>query len=150
LKLHLIYNPLGPSLPGSQQQLETDFKRELAANFGIVFNNLYTLTNVPVGRFGAYLKFNHKLDDYMDLLIGSFNPRTVEGLMCRSTISVGWGGEVYDCDFNQQLGMQWRNGKPIFLWDVDPAKIDSREIMTGEHCLACTAGAGSSCGGALV
>jgi radical SAM/Cys-rich protein len=150
LKLHLVYNPLGPSLPASQTELEMDFKTELAAEFGIVFNNLYTLTNVPVGRFGAFLKFNGKLDEYMDLLIGSFNPRTVERLMCRSTISVGWRGEVYDCDFNQQLGMQWRNGKELYLWDIDPAKIDNREIATANHCLACAAGAGSSCGGALV
>lgn len=85
----------------------------------------------------------------MDLLIGSFNPQTVDGLMCRRTINVGWQGEVYDCDFNQQLGMQWRNGKPFFLWDVDPDKIDNREVMTGHHCFACTAGAGASCGGTL-
>jgi radical SAM/Cys-rich protein len=150
LQLHLVYNPLGPSLPAPQAQLETDFKRELAANFGIVFNKLYTLTNLPVGRFGAYLKLNHKLDDYMDLLIGSFNPKTVGGLMCRSTISIGWRGEVYDCDFNQQLGMQWKNGHPTFLWDVDPDKIDNREVMTANHCFGCAAGAGSSCGGALV
>lgn len=153
LQLHLIYNPVGPSLPPNQQGLEEDFKRELAANFGIVFNNLYTLTNVPIGRFGAYLKFNNKLDDYMDLLIGSFNPKTVPGLMCRSTISIGWRGEVYDCDFNQQLGLQWsrRNGetKQLFLWDIDPNEIEQREIVTGNHCLACTAGFGSSCGGAL-
>lgn len=150
LQLHLIYNPIGPSLPPNQRQLEVDFKRELAANFGIVFNNLYTLTNMPVGRFGAFLKFNNKLDDYRDLLIGSFNPRTVDGLMCRTTVSVGWQGQVYDCDFNQQLGMQWRNGKELFLWDIDPASLEDREVMTGNHCLACTAGTGSSCGGALV
>jgi radical SAM/Cys-rich protein len=150
LKLHLIYNPLGPALPPSQPELEAEFKRELAAEFGIVFNELYCLTNVPVGRFGAFLKFNGKLDSYMDLLIGSFNPKTVDRLMCRNTISVGWRGEVYDCDFNQQLGLQWRNGHPQMLWEIDPAKIDNREVMTGDHCLACTAAAGSSCGGALV
>ncbi len=150
LQLHLVYNPLGASLPPSQPELEAEFKTELAENFGIVFNKLYTLTNMPVGRFGAFLKFNSKLDDYMDLLIGSFNPKTIDGLMCRDTISVGWRGEVYDCDFNQQLGMQWRNGKELYLWDIDPAKIDNREIMTGDHCLACSAGRGSSCGGALV
>ena len=150
LQLHLVYNPLGPALPPPQAALEADFKRELAAEFGIVFNNLYCLTNMPVGRFGAFLKFNGKLDDYMDLLIGSFNPRTHDGLMCRDTISVGWRGEIYDCDFNQQLGMQWRNGHPLHLWKIDPAKIDNREIATANHCLACTAGAGSSCGGALV
>jgi radical SAM/Cys-rich protein len=150
LQLHLIYNPVGPTLPPPQAELELDFKRELAANFGVVFNNLYTLTNMPIGRFGAFLNFNHKLDDYTDLLIGSFNPRTVKNLMCRDTISVGWRGEVYDCDFNQQLGLRWRNGKDLFLWDIDPATIEDREIATGNHCLACTAGCGSSCGGALV
>jgi radical SAM/Cys-rich protein len=150
LQLHLVYNPIGPSLPPNQPELEGKFKRELAASFGIVFNSLYTLTNMPVGRFGAFLRFNNKLDDYMDLLIGSFNARTVPGLMCRTTISVGWRGEVYDCDFNQQLGMQWRNGKELFLWDLDTEQVEEREIMTGNHCLACTAGTGSSCGGALV
>jgi radical SAM/Cys-rich protein len=150
LKLHLVYNPLGAVLPGAQEKLERDFKRELATNFGIVFNNLYTLANLPVGRFAAILRHNNKLDEYMDLLINAFNPATMEGLMCRNTISVGWQGEVYDCDFNQQLDMQWRNGRPLYLWDVEPDKIDNREIMTGDHCFGCTAGAGSSCGGAIV
>jgi radical SAM/Cys-rich protein len=150
LKLHLVYNPLGAVLPGAQEKLERDFKRELATNFGIVFNNLYTLANLPVGRFAAILRHNNKLDEYMDLLIKAFNPATMEGLMCRNTLSVGWQGEVYDCDFNQQLDMQWKNGREIFLWDVDPDKIDNREIMTGDHCFGCTAGAGSSCGGAIV
>ena len=86
----------------------------------------------------------------MELLIENFNPATIDRLMCRNTISVGWRGEVYDCDFNQQLDMQWQNGKSLFLWDIDPAKIENRELMTGEHCFGCTAGAGSSCGGALV
>jgi radical SAM/Cys-rich protein len=150
LKLHLVYNPLDAVLPGAQEKLERDFKRELATNFGVVFNNLYTLANLPVGRFAAILRHNKKLDEYMDLLINAFNPATMDGLMCRNTISVGWQGEVYDCDFNQQLDLQWRNGRPLYLWDVDPDKIDNREIMTGDHCFGCTAGAGSSCGGAIV
>jgi radical SAM/Cys-rich protein len=150
LPLHLVYNPLGPSLPAPQTQLEADFKRELAAHFGIVFNRLYTLTNLPIGRFAAYLRRNRKMEEYMELLMSAFNPATIDGLMCRNTISVGWRGKVYDCDFNQQLGMQWNNGKPLFLWDVDPDEIDNREIETGDHCFGCTAGAGSSCGGALV
>jgi radical SAM/Cys-rich protein len=150
LPLHLVYNPIGAYLPAPQAELETDYKRELAKHFGIVFNNLYTITNLPIGRFASYLRHNNNLEEYMNLLIDAFNPATIEGLMCRNTISVGWRGEVYDCDFNQQLGMQWKNGVPIFLWDVDPSKIENRKIMTGDHCFGCTAGAGSSCGGALV
>ena len=152
LPLHLIYNPVGPFLPSAQAELEADFKRELFSHFGIVFNNLYTLANLPIGRFAAYLRHSNKLDEYMELLINAFNPATIDGLMCRNTISVGWRGEVYDCDFNQQLGMQWQtpDESGLFLWDVDPNKIDDREIMTDDHCFGCTAGAGSSCGGAIV
>jgi len=154
LLLHLIYNPVGAFLPPSQNELEADYKRELKKHFGIVFNNLYTLTNLPIGRFASYLWHNNKLDEYMELLIQAFNPATIDGLMCRNTVSVGWRGEVYDCDFNQQLGMQWSrcNGgnKPMFLWDVDPDSLQDRQIMTGDHCFGCTAGAGSSCGGAIL
>jgi radical SAM/Cys-rich protein len=150
LPLHLVYNPVGPFLPGPQAELEADYKRELAAHFGIVFHKLYTITNLPIARFASYLRHNGKLDEYMELLINAFNPETIEGLMCRNTISVGWRGEVYDCDFNQQLEMQWQNGSPMFLWDIDPDEVEDREIMTGDHCFGCTAGAGSSCGGALV
>ena len=153
LPLHLVYNPVGASLPPPQAELEADYKRELFAHFGIVFNKLYTITNLPIGRFAAYLRHNNKLEEYMELLSSAFNPATIDGLMCRNTISVGWRGEVYDCDFNQQLGMQWSgNGGSarLFLWDVDRDKIDNRQIMTGNHCFGCTAGAGSSCGGAIV
>jgi len=150
LPLHLIYNPVGAFLPPSQAELEADYKRELKKHFGIVFNNLYTLTNLPIGRFASYLRRNNTLDEYMQLLIQAFNPATIHGLMCRNVISVGWRGEVYDCDFNQQLGMQWNNGARIFLWDVDPEQVEDRQIMTGDHCFGCTAGAGSSCGGAIV
>jgi radical SAM/Cys-rich protein len=150
LPLHLVHNPVGAFLPASQAELETDYKRELKKHFGIVFNNLYTLANLPIGRFASYLRHDNKLDEYMELLIQAFNPATIIGLMCRSTISVGWRGEVYDCDFNQQLGMQWNNGAGIFLWDIDPESLEGREIMTGDHCFGCTAGAGSSCGGAIV
>lgn len=150
LPLHLVYNPVGAFLPGPQAELEIDYKRELKKHFGIIFNNLYTITNLPIARFAAYLRHNNKLDEYMRLLIDNFNPATINGLMCRNTISIGWRGEVYDCDFNQQLDMQWENGNRLFLWDVDPDEIDNREIMTGDHCFGCTAGAGSSCGGAIV
>jgi radical SAM/Cys-rich protein len=150
LALHLVYNPVGAFLPTPQAELEADYKRELKEQFGIVFNKLYTITNLPIGRFAAYLRHNNKLDEYMQVLIDNFNPATIEGLMCRNTISVGWRGEVYDCDFNQQLGMQWKNGAPLFLWDINLDESDDREIMTGDHCFGCTAGAGSSCGGAIV
>jgi radical SAM/Cys-rich protein len=152
LPLHLVYNPVGAFLPPSQEELEIDYKRELKRHFGIVFNKLYALTNLPIGRFASYLRHHGKLNEYMQLLIHAFNLATVGGLMCRNTISVGWRGEVYDCDFNQQLGMQWA-GNPemsgLFLWDIDPGSLEDREIMTGDHCFGCTAGAGSSCGGAI-
>ncbi|PYL25110.1 MAG: radical SAM protein [Verrucomicrobia bacterium] len=153
LPLHLVYNPVGPFLPALQAELEADYKRELKKHFGIVFNKLYTLTNLPIGRFGSYLRHNNKLDEYMELLIQTFNPATLDGLMCRNTISVGWRGEVYDCDFNQQLGMQWSDdggNKLMFLWEIDARSLEGREIVTGNHCFGCTAGAGSSCGGAIV
>ena len=150
LPFHLVYNPNGAFLPPPQNELEADYKRELKKHFGIVFNRLYAITNLPIGRFAAYLRHNNQLAQYMELLIEAFNPATIEGLMCRNTISVGWRGEVYDCDFNQQLEMQWSNGQPIFLWDIDPESVENREIMTGDHCFGCTAGAGSSCGGAIV
>lgn len=155
LPLHLVYNPLGAKLPGPQAALEADYHAELKQHFGIVFNRLYTITNMPIARFAAWLHHNGEYDRYMQLLIASFNPGNVAGLMCRDTLSIGWRGEVYDCDFNQMLDMQWQhNGdrprEPVFLWDVDPAEIEGREILTGDHCFGCTAGAGSSCGGALV
>jgi radical SAM/Cys-rich protein len=150
LPLHLVYNPAGAFLPPPQAELDADYKRELKQHFGIVFNNLYSITNLPIGRFASYLRHNNKLDEYMELLMNAFNPATIHGLMCRNTISVGWRGEVYDCDFNQQLNMQWKNGRPLFLWDVGCDQIENRKIMTGDHCFGCTAGIGSSCGGALV
>jgi radical SAM/Cys-rich protein len=152
LPLHLVYNPNGAFLPGPQAELEADYKRELKEHFGIVFNKLYTITNLPISRFASYLKNNNLLGDYMALLNDAFNPATVNGLMCRNTINVSWQGEVFDCDFNQMLKMQWREGgsEGLHLWDVDPARVEDRQILTGDHCFGCTAGAGSSCGGALI
>jgi radical SAM/Cys-rich protein len=151
LPLHLVYNPNGAFLPGPQAELEADYKRELKEHFRIVFNSLFTITNLPVSRFASYLKNNNMLADYMLLLKESFNTATVEGLMCRNTINVSWTGEVFDCDFNQMLKMQWRDAdRGMFLWDVDLASVEGREILVGNHCFGCTAGAGSSCGGALV
>jgi radical SAM/Cys-rich protein len=150
LPLDLVYNPNGDFLPPDQTELETDYKRELKKNFDIDFHRLYTLANMPIGRFASRLKHSGKLDAYMQLLIEAFNPASVAGLMCQNTLSVGWQGEVYDCDFNQQLGMQWKNGVPLFLWDLDPERLEGRPIATDNHCFGCTAGSGSSCGGALV
>ena len=154
LPLHLVYNPNGAFLPGPQEELEADYKRELKAHFGIVFNKLYTITNLPIARFASYLKNNNLLGEYMALLNDAFNPATVTGLMCRNTISVSWQGEVFDCDFNQMLNMRWSrpggSDQGLHLWDVDPARVEHREILTGDHCFGCTAGSGSSCGGALV
>ena len=148
LPLNLVYNPLGPTLPPPQAELEADYKEQLRARFGIEFTGLFTITNQPIARFAEDLRAQGKAEEYLELLANAFNPATVAGLMCRSTLSVGWRGELYDCDFNQMLGMQLRDGQPLFLWDVTPCSLTEREILTGDHCLACTAGAGSSCGGA--
>ena len=150
LPLHLVYNPVGAFIPGDEAELEADYKRELAAHFGIRFHRLYTIANMPIARFSSWLRHEGKLDEYMETLVAAFNPASVKGLMCRNTISVGWRGEVYDGDFNQQLGMQLGNGKPLFVWELDPATFDEHAIRMADHCFGCTAGAGSSCGGALV
>jgi radical SAM/Cys-rich protein len=150
LNLDLVYNPNGDFLPPDQTELEADYKRELKLNFGIDFNRLYTITNMPIGRFAAWLRHNGRLDTYMELLMKAFNLASISSLMCRNTLSVGWRGEVYDCDFNQQLGMRWRKEKPLFVWDLDPNQLEGQSILLGNHCFGCTAGAGSSCGGALV
>ena len=150
LVLDLVFNPNGDFLPADQAELEADYKRELKEHFAIDFHRLYTITNMPIGRFASWLKHRGRLDAYMDLLIEAFNPASVGGLMCRNTLSVGWRGEVYDCDFNQQLGLQWTSGERLFLWDLDPEQLSERPIAIGNHCFGCTAGAGSSCGGALV
>ena len=149
LPLHLVYNPLGPTLPGPQAELEADYKGVLGREFGIVFNKLYTITNQPIARFADDLRKQGKWDEYLELLANSFNPATVEALMCRTTLSVGYRGELYDCDFNQMLAMQMQNGKPLYLWDITPVDLELRAIQTGVHCFACTAGCGSSCTGAL-
>lgn len=149
LPLHLVYNPLGPSLPPPQAPLESDYKEALFRDYGIIFNRLFTITNQPIARFAEDLRARGEMDSYMDLLANSFNPATLGGLMCRTTLSVGFRGEIYDCDFNQMLGMQRRNGKPLSLWDIDPQNLNGSHILSADHCLACTAGHGSSCTGAL-
>jgi radical SAM/Cys-rich protein len=149
LPLSLVYNPLGASLPGPQAELEADYREALQRDFGIVFTRLFTITNQPIARFAEDLRAHGEWDAYLELLANSFNPASVENLMCRTTLSVGWRGEIYDCDFNQMLGMQIRSDKPLYLWDVTPAGIEGATIQTAVHCLACTAGAGSSCNGSL-
>jgi radical SAM/Cys-rich protein len=149
LPLNLVYNPLGPKLPPTQAELEEDYRAELRQRYGIEFTGLFVITNQPIGRFAEELHQRGQWETYLELLANSFNRATVDNLMCRSTLSVGWMGELYDCDFNQMLRMQMRNGKPLFLWDVTPAILEGWTIQTGHHCLACTAGCGSSCGGAL-
>lgn len=151
LPLTLVYNPTGPSLPPDQRELEDDYRRELKARHGIVFTRLIAITNQPIARFADELRARGEWDAYLELLANHFNPATIAGLMCRDTLSVGWGGELYDCDFNQMLGMRLREGgKPLLLWDIEPRSLVDRGILTGDHCLACTAGSGSSCGGAVV
>lgn len=147
--LNLVYNPVGPSLPPSQEMLESEYKTVLAREYGIRFNRLYTITNQPIARFAEDLRRNGHWDEYLELLVNAFNPGTVDGVMCRSTLSVGYRGELFDCDFNQMLGMQWHTDRPLFLWDITPDMLPERRIATGIHCFACTAGSGSSCSGAL-
>ena len=147
--LHLVYNPVGPSLPPDQSELEADYKEALHCDFGIHFDRLYTITNQPIARFAEDLRRQDKWDEYLELLSNSFNPESLESLMCRSTLSVSHEGDLFDCDFNQMLELNIRNGKPLKLWDITPADLEGRPILTGENCLACTAGSGSSCTGAL-
>ncbi len=150
LPVDLVYNPNGASLPPDQSELEADYKREMHAHFGIVFDRLYTITNMPIARFASFLKREGAYEAYLQLLVRHFNPGSVDGLMCRDTISVDWEGRVYDCDFNQQLELHHeRRGSALFLRDLELADWCRRRILTGHHCFGCTAGQGSSCGGAL-
>jgi radical SAM/Cys-rich protein len=148
LVLNLVYNPVGAFLPPPQSKLEADYKRELGAAFGIEFHHLFTITNMPIKRFAADLARAGKQREYMGLLINHFNPATVEGLMCRSLVSVGWEGTLYDCDFNQMLEIPLPAAKPPTIHDVESLdELAGRPIATASHCFGCTAGAGSSCGG---
>lgn len=148
LALNLVYNPLGAFLPPAQEKLEADYKKQLREKFGIEFNRLFTITNMPISRFASSLARNGKYRSYMSLLVNHFNPLTVDQLMCRSMVSVGWNGQIYDCDFNQMLEMGAVGAKTI--WDVESfAPLQGSRITTGSHCFGCTAAAGSSCGGSL-
>ncbi|MGE5303655.1 MAG: arsenosugar biosynthesis radical SAM (seleno)protein ArsS [Alphaproteobacteria bacterium] len=152
LTLNLVYNPLGPYLPPPQQDLEKDYKRILKEHFGIEFNHLYCLTNMPITRYEMHLRLRGEYERYTELLENSFNPATVEQVMCRTLISVGWDGMIYDCDFNQMLRLpvQDADGKALHISSVSPEQLLNRPIAVGNHCYACTAGSGSSCGGVLV
>ncbi|MDQ3806301.1 MAG: arsenosugar biosynthesis radical SAM protein ArsS [Acidobacteriota bacterium] len=149
LTLHLVYNPVGAFLPPAQEAIEKDFRRELAARHGVEFNRLYTITNMPIRRFLDYLRRSGNEERYMRKLVEAFNPSTVEGLMCRRLVSVDWTGRLYDCDFNQMLELGVPPGLPQTVADFDPARFAGRRVSTGAHCFGCTAGAGSSCGGAV-
>ncbi|MDG6225188.1 MAG: arsenosugar biosynthesis radical SAM protein ArsS [Candidatus Thermoplasmatota archaeon] len=150
LPLHLVYNPYEPFLPPPQQDLEKDYKRILRENHGIEFTDLYSITNMPMGRFLDDLREKGLEEEYMKLLTDNFNPDTVEALMCLGQINIGWDGKLYDCDFNQAMGMDISIGGAKNIVDIDAENIPKRPILTGDHCFGCSAGSGSSCGGALV
>jgi radical SAM/Cys-rich protein len=147
LKLDLVYNPSGAFLPGDQENLEREFKKKLQDGYGITFNNLYTITNLPVSRFLEYLVNSGNYESYMQELAAAFNPSAAAGVMCRTTISVGWDGYLYDCDFNQMLDLKANNVRHVA--DFNEQELINREIILNQHCYGCTAGAGSSCGGSL-
>jgi radical SAM/Cys-rich protein len=148
LLINLVTNPVGAFLPGAQRTLEADWKRELQRRFGIQFNRLFTITNMPISRYLQYLIDSGNLQAYMDRLVSAFNPAAVDGLMCRSTLSVSWDGRLYDCDFNQMIDLPTTDGAPRTIFDANVAALAGRDVAIGPHCFGCTAGAGSSCGGA--
>ncbi len=149
LVLNLVHNPVGAFLPPRQEAVEMHFRRELQRAYGIVFNRLYTITNMPISRFLEFLIESGNYAGYMERLANAFNPAAAAGVMCRYTISVGWDGTLYDCDFNQMLDLPVNHDAPRHIRDFDPVRLHTRRIMTGNHCYGCTAGAGSSCGGAV-
>jgi radical SAM/Cys-rich protein len=148
LTLNLVYNPVGAFLPAPQESLERQFKKELETKFGVVFNSLFTITNMPINRFKKDLERLGAYEEYMTRLVNAFNPAAALGVMCRSLISVGHDGSLYDCDFNQMLDLNLseESGGTVFDFDLD--KLLNRKIIFGQHCYGCAAGAGSSCGGA--
>jgi len=150
LPLDLVYNPLGPSLPPDQADLERDYRRELDERFGIRFTRLITITNMPIGRYLRDLHHQGVAEDYRRLLVDSFNGQTVEDLMCRRQVHVSWDGTLHDCDFNYALGVTTSATGPRHVRDFDAATLAKRRIATGDHCFGCCAGHGSSCGGSLV
>ncbi len=150
LELHLVYNPIGPSLPPPQAKLREDYKRVLKERFNVVFNDLYCITNMPISRFLDDLLRHNRHQEYMEKLVAAFNPAAIDGLMCRNTLSVGWDGTLYDCDFNQMLELELASPAPRHIRDFDLERLTSRDIVLNRHCYGCTAGAGSSCGGEII
>ncbi len=151
LQLNLVYNPLGPSLPPPQESLQADYKKQLAERFGISFNQLFTITNMPIQRFGSYLQSKGEFHNYLQLLRDAHQPENLQSVMCRQLVSVDWQGYLYDCDFNQMLNMPLADGaaQRPHLRDLLLSDFTGRSIQVAEHCYGCTAGQGSSCGGAL-
>jgi radical SAM/Cys-rich protein len=149
LKLDLVYNPAGAFLPTNQAGLERDFKESLYNEFGIVFNSLFAITNMPISRYLEYLIASGNYEDYMETLVNAFNPSTIEALMCRNTLSIGWDGKLYDCDFNQMLDLPVAHSHK-HIAEVDMNSIQNRKIITSQHCYGCTAGSGSSCQGSTL
>lgn len=148
LVLSLVHNPAGAYLPARQAALESEYRNRLAEEQGIIFNNLYCITNLPVGRYLEYLVRSGNYEDYFHDLCGSYNPAALERVMCRTTLSVGWDGTLYDCDFNQSLGLPVSPGAPATIYDFNHEKLQRREIAVRNHCYGCVAGQGSSCQGA--
>ncbi len=150
LTLNLVYNPSGAFLPDSQGTLEAQFKKKLRDGYGISFNNLFAITNLPISRFLDYLVNTGKYETYMEELVNAFNPEAALGVMCRNTLSVGWDGHLYDCDFNQMLDLKLAGNAPNHIRDFNLKSLNERDIILNQHCYGCTAGAGSSCGGETI
>jgi radical SAM/Cys-rich protein len=150
LTLNLVYNPVGAFLPPKQDEIEVQFRKELQHRHGVVFNHLYTLTNMPISRFLEFLIESGNYEGYMERLANAFNPAAAAGMMCRYTLSVGWDGTLYDCDFNQMLEWPVGPGAPRHIRDFNLTDLEGRPIAIGNHCYGCAAGAGSSCGGAVI
>ena len=150
LPLTLVYNPVGPALPPPQEALEAEYREQLRARFGVEFTRLFTITNMPISRFLDDLWKAGQLDAYMDKLIGAYNPVAADGVMCKTTLSVGWDGRLFDCDFNQMLDLGLAGHAPQHINDFDFSSLVTRPIVTGQHCYGCTAGTGSGCGGSIV
>lgn len=150
LELNLVYNPTGAFLPPRQAAIEPEFRRELLKRHGVVFNHLYVITNMPINRFLEFLLRTEQYDAYLDRLVSAYNPAAAAGVMCRTTLSVGWDGRFYDCDFNQMLELPLAREQPQHIDQFDPERLARRTIVTGLHCYGCTAGPGSSCTGAVV